>query len=68
VEQAAFRHCCFTAFNCPPPDPLPVLKEQARQLLAALQESGDREVFLRLNPFLALLVEAASKRGTGRSA
>lgn len=45
-----------------PPEPLPVLREQAERLFGALLERGDRETFLRLNPFLALLVEAASKR------
>jgi hypothetical protein len=30
--------------------------------LEAVLEKGDRETFLRLNPFLALLVEAAGKR------
>jgi hypothetical protein len=39
-----------------------VLREQAERLFAALLEKGDREGFLRLNPILALLVEAASKR------
>jgi transcriptional regulator with XRE-family HTH domain len=43
-------------------DPLPVLKEQATRLLETLRQRGDRETFLRLNPFLALLVEAATKR------
>jgi hypothetical protein len=32
------------------------------ELYSALPEKGDRETFLRLNPFLALPVEAASKR------
>jgi transcriptional regulator with XRE-family HTH domain len=50
-----------------PPDPLPVLKDQARQLLDTLLDKGDRESFLRLNPFLALLVEAATKRRPDRS-
>jgi transcriptional regulator with XRE-family HTH domain len=45
-----------------PPEPLPVLREQAERLFGALLEKGDREAFLRLNPLLALLVEAASKR------
>jgi transcriptional regulator with XRE-family HTH domain len=45
-----------------PPDSLPVLREQAERLFGALMETGDRETFLRLNPFLALLVEAAGKR------
>src|SRR4051812_5702620 len=39
------------------PDPLPLLKEHASQMLAVLQEKGDRESFLSLNPILALLVE-----------
>jgi transcriptional regulator with XRE-family HTH domain len=43
-------------------DPLPVLREQAARMLDTLLEKGDREAFLRLNPFLALLVEAATKR------
>src|SRR5437764_909689 len=45
-----------------PPEPLPFLREQAERLFDTLLERGDRETFLRLNPFLALLVEAASKR------
>jgi transcriptional regulator with XRE-family HTH domain len=45
-----------------PADPLPVLREQAERLFGALLEKGDRETFLRLNPLLALLVEAAGKR------
>jgi transcriptional regulator with XRE-family HTH domain len=45
-----------------PADPLPVLREQAERLFGALLERGDRETFLRLNPLLALLVEAAGKR------
>lgn len=45
-----------------PPEPLPVLREQAERLFGTLLEKGDRETFLRLNPFLALLVEAATKR------
>jgi transcriptional regulator with XRE-family HTH domain len=44
------------------PDPLPVLKEQAKRLLEALIETGDRESFQQLNPFLALLVEASARR------
>jgi transcriptional regulator with XRE-family HTH domain len=44
------------------PDPLPILKDQAKEMLATLLERGDREAFFRLNPFLALLVEAATKR------
>lgn len=45
------------------PDSLPVLKEQAARLLDTLLEKGSRETFLKLNPLLALLVEAAAKRG-----
>ena len=45
-----------------PPEPLPVLREQAERLFGTLLERGDRETFLRLNPFLALLVESASRR------
>jgi transcriptional regulator with XRE-family HTH domain len=44
------------------PEPLPVLRAQAERLFATLLERGDRDTFLRLNPFLALLVEAAAKR------
>jgi hypothetical protein len=44
------------------PDSLPVLREQAEHLFGALMETGDRETFLWLNPFPALLVEAAGKR------
>lgn len=46
-----------------PPDVLPVLIDQSKRLLDALVEKADAEAFLRLNPFLALLVEASSKRG-----
>jgi transcriptional regulator with XRE-family HTH domain len=48
-----------------PAEPLPVLREQAEWLFGTLLESGDRETFLRHNPFLALLVEAAAKRPAG---
>lgn len=44
------------------PDPLPVLKEQAREMTETLFEKGDQETFRKLNPLLALLVEAATKR------
>ncbi len=44
------------------PETLAVLREQAERLFGTLLEKGDREAFLRLNPFLAMLVEAASKR------
>ena len=45
-----------------PADQLPILKEQAAGLLRTLLAEGDRDIFLRLNPFLAFLVEAATKR------
>jgi len=45
-----------------PADPLPVLIEQAQRMMDALVEKGDRDTFVRLNPLLALLVEAAVKR------
>jgi transcriptional regulator with XRE-family HTH domain len=45
-----------------PPEPLPVLREQAERRFDTLLEKADRETYLRLNPFLALLVEAAGKR------
>lgn len=48
------------------PDPLPVLKGQARQLIDALLAAGDSETFRQLNPFLALLVEAAARRGENK--
>ncbi len=44
-----------------PPDPLPTLHAQARQLLDELVRVGDREAFTRLNPVLALIVEAARR-------
>lgn len=46
-----------------PPDVLPKLKDQANYLLGILLEQSDEEAFLRLNPFLALLVEATIRRG-----
>jgi transcriptional regulator with XRE-family HTH domain len=52
--------------STPPPDALPVLKEQAKQLLGVLLEQSDEDAFLRLNPLLALLVEASTKRGDKR--
>lgn len=45
-----------------PPDPLPVLKDQASRMLGVLLEKGESDAFLRLNPILALLVEAVTKR------
>jgi hypothetical protein len=45
------------------PDSLPVLQEQARRMLDTLLATADRDTFLKLNPLLALLVEAAGKRG-----
>ena len=44
-----------------PAGPLPVLREQAERLFGALPGEGGRESFLRLNPLLAPLVEAAGK-------
>jgi transcriptional regulator with XRE-family HTH domain len=44
------------------PDALAVLKAQAKRLLETLLERGNPEAFLRLNPYLALLVEASTKR------
>jgi len=49
-----------------PPDPLPVVKDQALRMLNTLLDKGDRETFLQLNPFLALLVEASTKRGSDK--
>jgi hypothetical protein len=46
-----------------PPDPLPVLKQQAQRLFITLLEQGEADAFLRLNPLLALLVEASTRRG-----
>jgi hypothetical protein len=37
-----------------------------KRALVTVELIRDREAFLRLNPFLVLLVEAASKRGLGR--
>lgn len=45
-----------------PLDDLTVLREQAVQMLRTLVELGDRDAFLRLNPILALVLEAAAKR------
>lgn len=45
------------------PNSLPILKDHASRLLASLLEKGNRDTFLKLNPILALLVEAAGKRG-----
>jgi hypothetical protein len=49
------------------PDPLPVPKEQATQMLDALLQTGDRESFQQLNPFLALLVKASARRSANAS-
>jgi transcriptional regulator with XRE-family HTH domain len=46
-----------------PADPLPLLKAEAKRLVDTLFDKGDRDTFLRLNPLLALLVEASGKRG-----
>jgi hypothetical protein len=42
-----------------PPEPLPVLREQAERLFGTLLEKGDRETFLRLS-------WTASRSGIGR--
>src|SRR5437899_875407 len=39
-----------------PPDPLPVLREQAETLLKTLFETADRETYQLLNPLLARLL------------
>jgi transcriptional regulator with XRE-family HTH domain len=44
------------------PDPLPAMKEQTRRLVDVLLEKGDRDTFVRMNPYLALLVESCTKR------
>ena len=44
------------------PDPLPILREQARRMLDRLLRSGDADAFARLNPVLALIAEAAARR------
>jgi hypothetical protein len=41
--------------------PESILREQAERLFGTLPKKGDRETFLRLNPLLALLVEAVGK-------
>jgi transcriptional regulator with XRE-family HTH domain len=46
------------------PDPLPILKAQAKRLFETLLGRGDREAFTKLNPILALVVEEAAKRGS----
>jgi transcriptional regulator with XRE-family HTH domain len=40
-----------------------VAKQQAEKLFASLLKTADRQTFALLNPFLALLVESAGKRG-----
>jgi transcriptional regulator with XRE-family HTH domain len=45
------------------PDPLPILREQAKRLLETLVRDGEVEDFLRLNPVLVLVQEAALRRG-----
>jgi transcriptional regulator with XRE-family HTH domain len=44
-----------------PPDPMAVLREQARRLFEALLAAEDRETLLMLNPLLARLVEASER-------
>lgn len=45
-----------------PADPDAVVREQAEKLFAALLEAADRQTFALLNPFLALMLDAAAKR------
>lgn len=45
-----------------PPDPFPVLRDQARRLLDDLTRTGDRQAFEQLNPILALIAAAARHR------
>jgi hypothetical protein len=44
-------------------DPLPTLRDQARRLLDVLICEGIAEDFLKLNTILALVQEAAARRG-----
>lgn len=65
VERLAFALGSSIADLLPAAEPLDtliVLKEQAKRMHETLMQKGDRETFLRLNPFLSLLVEAISKR------
>jgi transcriptional regulator with XRE-family HTH domain len=43
-------------------DPSVVSREQARTLFESLLKKADQQTFAMLNPFLALLIEAAGKR------
>jgi transcriptional regulator with XRE-family HTH domain len=45
-----------------PPDAKAVLQDQAQQMFEQLIRVGECETFQILNPFLALLLESASKR------
>jgi len=44
------------------PDTVQVLREQSQKLYEALQQAGDREMFLMLNPLMARLVESPIRR------
>jgi transcriptional regulator with XRE-family HTH domain len=50
-----------------PEDNSAVAREQARKLFDALMKAADQQTLALLNPFLALLVEAAGKRGGSSS-
>ena len=45
-----------------PPQTMAVLREQAQRLTGSLLETADRETLLMLNPLLARLLEAPSRR------
>lgn len=46
----------------PTPDTIAVLREQANRHFETIVESGNRDILLVLNPFLATLVEALKRR------
>jgi len=48
-----------------PLDPLPFLKQQARERFAAVLEAADRQTLQVLNPILALLEGELSRRRSG---
>jgi transcriptional regulator with XRE-family HTH domain len=43
------------------PDTLAVLRGQAKNLFETILQSGDRDTFLALNPFLAKLAESSAR-------
>ena len=51
----------------PPEDTSGVAREQVRKLFDSLMKTADQQTLALLNPFLALLVEAAGKRGGSSS-